>query len=166
LIRRGWSLDFSRKSVLGLSALFMPVVMLVPHVPVGWALLLFSIAFFCQQSWSGLIMTNLEHHHFKFEGHRQAGDVHVHFFDAHSLSFGEGIALEDGDWVELRRIRASAAQLDSPRAENRKSPGYSAFTCVKQRTEGVHHGWKCSSTWARNDGCRNGGEPAESRSFR
>jgi MFS transporter, ACS family, hexuronate transporter len=57
LLRRGRSLDFSRKFVLGLSALFMPVVMLVPHVPVGWALALFSIAFFCQQSWSGLIMT-------------------------------------------------------------------------------------------------------------
>jgi ACS family hexuronate transporter-like MFS transporter len=35
----------------------MPVVILVPVVPVAWALLLFSIAFFCQQSWSGLIMT-------------------------------------------------------------------------------------------------------------
>jgi len=57
LLRRGRSLDFSRKFVLGLSALLMPVVMLVPHVPVGWALVLFSIAFFCQQSWSGLIMT-------------------------------------------------------------------------------------------------------------
>jgi len=57
LLSRGRSLDFSRKAVLGLSALFMPVVMLVPHVPVGWALMLFSIAFFCQQSWSGLIMT-------------------------------------------------------------------------------------------------------------
>ena len=57
LLSSGRSLDFSRKSVLGLSALFMPVVMLVPQVPVGWALLLFSIAFFCQQSWSGLIMT-------------------------------------------------------------------------------------------------------------
>jgi ACS family hexuronate transporter-like MFS transporter len=57
LLRRGRSLNFSRKFVLGLSALFMPVVMLVPHVPVGWALMLFSIAFFCQQSWSGLIMT-------------------------------------------------------------------------------------------------------------
>lgn len=57
LLGRGRSLDFSRKFVLGLSALFMPVVMLVPHVPVGWALMLFSIAFFCQQSWSGLIMT-------------------------------------------------------------------------------------------------------------
>jgi ACS family hexuronate transporter-like MFS transporter len=57
LLKRGLSLDFSRKFVLGLSALFMPVVMLVPHVPVGWALVLFSVAFFCQQSWSGLIMT-------------------------------------------------------------------------------------------------------------
>ena len=57
LLSWGRSLDFSRKFALGLSALFMPVVMLVPHVPVGWALMLFSIAFFCQQSWSGLIMT-------------------------------------------------------------------------------------------------------------
>jgi ACS family hexuronate transporter-like MFS transporter len=57
LLRRGRTLDYSRKLVLGLSAVFMPVVMLVPHVPVSWALLLFSIAFFCQQSWSGLIMT-------------------------------------------------------------------------------------------------------------
>jgi ACS family hexuronate transporter-like MFS transporter len=57
VLSRGHSLDFSRKLVLGLSAVFMPVVMLVPHVPVGWALMLFSIAFFCQQSWSGLIMT-------------------------------------------------------------------------------------------------------------
>jgi ACS family hexuronate transporter-like MFS transporter len=57
LLKRGRSLDFSRKFVLGLSAMFMPVVMLIPHVPVGWALALFSVAFFCQQSWSGLIMT-------------------------------------------------------------------------------------------------------------
>jgi len=47
-------------------------------------------------------LANLEHHHFKFEGHRQPGDVHVHFFGAHSLSFGEGIVLEDGDWMEVR----------------------------------------------------------------
>lgn len=57
LLTRGHSLDFSRKLVLGLSACLMPVVMLVPHVAVGWALLLFSIAFFAQQSWSGLVMT-------------------------------------------------------------------------------------------------------------
>jgi hypothetical protein len=47
-------------------------------------------------------LANLEHHHFKFEGHRQPGDVHVHFFGAHSLSFGDGIVLEDGDIMEVR----------------------------------------------------------------
>jgi ACS family hexuronate transporter-like MFS transporter len=57
LLRRGHSLDKARKIALGLSAVFMPVVMLVPLVPVQLAILLFSIAFFCQQSWSGLIMT-------------------------------------------------------------------------------------------------------------
>jgi MFS transporter, ACS family, hexuronate transporter len=57
LLRRGHSLDKARKIALGLSAAFMPVVMLVPLVPVQLAILLFSIAFFCQQSWSGLIMT-------------------------------------------------------------------------------------------------------------
>jgi MFS transporter, ACS family, hexuronate transporter len=57
LLRTGSSLDRSRKIALGLSAAFMPVVMLVPLVPVQLSILLFSIAFFCQQSWSGLIMT-------------------------------------------------------------------------------------------------------------
>lgn len=57
LIRGGRSMDFSRKLVLGLCAAGMPVVMLVSVAPVQVALLLFSIAFFCQQAWSGLIMT-------------------------------------------------------------------------------------------------------------
>ena len=46
-------------------------------------------------------LANLEHHHFKFEGHRQPGDVHVHFFGAHSLSFGDSIVLKDGDWMNV-----------------------------------------------------------------
>jgi ACS family hexuronate transporter-like MFS transporter len=53
----GMSLDRARKTALGLSAALMPVVMLVPIVPIQLALALFSIAFFCQQSWSGLVMT-------------------------------------------------------------------------------------------------------------
>jgi ACS family hexuronate transporter-like MFS transporter len=57
LLRGGASLDFARKLVLGINACSMPAIMLVAHVPVEYALLLFSIAFFSQQSWSGLIMT-------------------------------------------------------------------------------------------------------------
>jgi len=47
-------------------------------------------------------LANLEHHHFKFAVHRQPGQVHVHFFGADALSFGEGIVLEDGDIAEIR----------------------------------------------------------------
>jgi hypothetical protein len=47
-------------------------------------------------------LANLEHHHFKFEGNRQPGDIHVHFFGADSLSFGDGIAINDGDWIDIR----------------------------------------------------------------
>lgn len=57
LLRRGRTLNMARKLALGLCAAGMPVVMLVSVTPVRVAILLFSIAFFCQQAWSGLIMT-------------------------------------------------------------------------------------------------------------
>lgn len=47
-------------------------------------------------------LSNIEHHHFKFEGHRQPGTLHVHFFGAHALSFGDGVELQDGDWMDIR----------------------------------------------------------------
>lgn len=39
----------------------------------------------------------LEYHHFKYEGFRRPGDVHVHYFGAAVLSFGDKIVIEDGD---------------------------------------------------------------------
>jgi len=44
---------------------------------------------------------NLEHHHFKYAAHRRPGDVHVHFFGADAFSFGEGVALEAGDVMQV-----------------------------------------------------------------
>jgi hypothetical protein len=44
---------------------------------------------------------NLEHHQFKFDGHRRPGDVHVHFFGTDALSFGDGIQLNDGDVMQV-----------------------------------------------------------------
>jgi hypothetical protein len=44
---------------------------------------------------------NIEQHHFKFETHRRPGDVHVHYFGAHSLSFGDGVQLVDGDVMSI-----------------------------------------------------------------
>ena len=56
LIRRGHSLNFSRKVALGLSAVVMPTVALVNYVPVQLAIALLSLVFFGQQSWSTLVM--------------------------------------------------------------------------------------------------------------
>jgi ACS family hexuronate transporter-like MFS transporter len=56
LLHRGHSVNAARKLALGLSAALMPCVMLVPHVSVSWVIVLFSVAFFGQQSWSTLVM--------------------------------------------------------------------------------------------------------------
>jgi len=42
-------------------------------------------------------LQNIEHHQFKFDAHRRPGDVHIHYYGAHSVSFGDGIQLADGD---------------------------------------------------------------------
>ncbi|MDQ3685703.1 MAG: GguC protein [Acidobacteriota bacterium] len=47
-------------------------------------------------------LRNIEHHHFKFEGHRRPGDLHVHFFGADAFSFGAGVELNDGDVMKVR----------------------------------------------------------------
>jgi hypothetical protein len=44
---------------------------------------------------------NIEHHHFKFDAHRRPGDLHVHYFGACALSFGDGVRLADGDVMEV-----------------------------------------------------------------
>ncbi|MBE3638595.1 AraD1 family protein [Mangrovicoccus algicola] len=46
-------------------------------------------------------LANLEHHHFKYGLFRQPGDVHVHMFGTATLSFGAGVATEDGDLFEI-----------------------------------------------------------------
>jgi ACS family hexuronate transporter-like MFS transporter len=56
LLRRRASLNAARKVALGASAMLMPLLILVPRVPVGWAIVLFSIGYFAQQSWSTLVM--------------------------------------------------------------------------------------------------------------
>ena len=47
-------------------------------------------------------LQNIEHHHFKFQTHCRAGDVHVHYFGACALSFGDGVQLADGDIMEIQ----------------------------------------------------------------
>jgi ACS family hexuronate transporter-like MFS transporter len=57
LLHRNVSVNYARKIALGASAIVMPLIWLVPNVPVSWAIALFSVAYFGQQSWSTLVMT-------------------------------------------------------------------------------------------------------------
>ena len=66
-------------------------------------------------------LANLEHHHFKFDGHRRPGDVHVHFFGADAFSFGAGIKLEDGDVMQVR-FDGFGRALRNPIAIDRSTP--------------------------------------------
>ena len=56
LLTRDLPLDRARKIALGVAAAVMPAVLLVPSTPVGWALAIFSLAYFGQQAWSTLVM--------------------------------------------------------------------------------------------------------------
>jgi MFS transporter, ACS family, aldohexuronate transporter len=56
LVRQHFSVSLARKIALGASAIVMPFVILVPHVTVTWAMAIFCLAYFGQQSWSTLVM--------------------------------------------------------------------------------------------------------------
>jgi hypothetical protein len=66
-------------------------------------------------------LRNIEHHQFKFETHRRPGDVHVHYFGAHSLSCGDGVKLADGDrmvisWEGFGRALRNPVRFAGPNA--------------------------------------------------
>jgi hypothetical protein len=64
-----------------------------------------------EELWSDMFLTgeenmsytigNLEHHHFKYDGFRQPGDVHCHFFGTATLSASAGIVPQPGDVFEI-----------------------------------------------------------------
>jgi hypothetical protein len=63
-------------------------------------------------------LQNIEHHHFKFEGHRRPGDVHVHFFGTNCLSFSDQIRLQDGDIMRVEAEGFGRALENSVRVDN------------------------------------------------
>ena len=67
-------------------------------------------------------LQNIEHHHFKFEAHRNPGDIHVHFLGADCLSFGEGVRLADGDVMHIK-FEGFGRPLRNPVRVDRIEPG-------------------------------------------
>jgi len=67
-------------------------------------------------------LSNIEHHHFKYESHRRPGDAHVHFLGAGAFSFGDGITLEEGDemvieWNGYGRPLRNRIEIDKSEPE-------------------------------------------------
>ena len=54
-------------------------------------------------------IANLEYHHFKYDGFRRPGDLHIHYFGTATLSIADGISPQDGDIFEI-----SAAPFGAP----------------------------------------------------
>ena len=46
-------------------------------------------------------LSNLEYHHFKYDGFRRPGDAHVHYFGTATLSFSDGFTTRPGDVFEV-----------------------------------------------------------------
>ena len=46
-------------------------------------------------------IANLEFHHFKYDGFRRPGDLHIHFFGTGTLSIADGVKTENGDEFEI-----------------------------------------------------------------
>lgn len=47
-------------------------------------------------------LSNLEHHHFKYPGHRIPLQAHIHFFGADAFSFGNQVKLSEGDEMTVQ----------------------------------------------------------------
>ena len=58
-------------------------------------------------------LANLEYHHFKYDGFRRPGDLHIHYFGTATLSIADGIKPEDGDVFEIE-AKPFGAPLRNP----------------------------------------------------
>lgn len=62
-------------------------------------------------------LANLEFHHFKYQAHRRPFDVHLHFFGTATLSFADGIAVQDGDVFEIELSEFGAPLINPLKVE-------------------------------------------------
>lgn len=71
-------------------------------------------------------ITNLEHHHFKHQASRRAGDIHVHVFGCDATSGEAGLVLHDDDVFEIestcfgRPLRNSIKHVENENLEVRR----------------------------------------------
>ncbi len=66
-------------------------------------------------------IANLEYHHFKYDGFRRPGDLHIHYFGTATLSIADGVETRDGDIFEISAAPFGAALCNPLKA---MKPGY------------------------------------------
>ena len=54
-------------------------------------------------------IANLEYHHFKYDGFRRQGDLHIHYCGTATLSIADNVKTEDGDVFEITAPAFGAA---------------------------------------------------------
>lgn len=67
-------------------------------------------------------LANLEHHHFKYPLFRQPGIVHVHVYGTATLSFADGIVLQNNDVMEIDCPQLGQPLRNPVRSENMSDP--------------------------------------------
>ncbi len=65
---------------------------------------------------------NLEHHHFKYPLFCQPGDIHVHVFGTATISFADGISLQNGDEMEIHCPQFGRALRNKLQSETYADP--------------------------------------------
>jgi hypothetical protein len=83
--------------------------------------IVWSEQFFTGETNMSHTLENLEHHHFKYAAHRRPGDVHIHFLGADVFSFGAGVALQDGDVMQIE-LSGFGHPLRNPIKIDRSTP--------------------------------------------
>jgi len=68
-------------------------------------------------------IANLEYHHFKYDGFRRPGDLHIHYFGTATLSIADNVKTEDGDVFEITAPAFGAALRNPLKA---MKPGHKA----------------------------------------
>ena len=71
-------------------------------------------------------LANLEYHHFKYDGFRRPGDLHIHYFGTATLSIADGMKTEDGDVFEIAATPFGAALRNPLKAVKPRATGRAA----------------------------------------
>jgi hypothetical protein len=83
-------------------------------------------------------LANLEHHHSSLKG--TVNPAMACALRRSSLSFGDGIVLKDGDWMEVRYEGFGGAAKPDPNRAQRTQPSWLLARLPDQRMRGAFRG--------------------------